>query len=153
MSNLTLKEITMTKKTKQNFKIGSGFYDEKKELKSENMILKAEIQRLKDENMKQELDIYKLKAELRSLDRSEKQQLKYRINFLECENEEMREKLSQIGDGVDFLNILGSPMSLFNKTVGTLGIATHNEQKANIMHQMLSKVKEPILISKDNKNE
>lgn len=144
----------MSKKTKQNFKIGSGFVNETQELRTETMTLKAEIQRLKDENKKQELDIYKLKAELRRLDRSEKQQLKERINFLECENEELKEKLNLLEDGAEFLSICGLPKNLFNKTVGSLGIiGVKDEGKSVTMHQMLSKIKEPVLISKENENE
>lgn len=112
------------------------------------MILKAENKRLNDKNLEQELAIYKLKAELRRLDRSEKQQLNERINFLECENEEMKEKLKLIGDGADLLSISGLPMNLFSRVQDGLGIVLGQEKINNQLHHSLKKIKTPILIAK-----
>lgn len=133
----------MSKKTKQNFKIGSGFVDEKKELKSEIMILRAEIERLKEENKMYSKVNFELKRELNRLDRSEKQQLEYRINSLECENEEMREKLELIGDGADLLSICGMPINFFNKTMGLL--LGSKEESKSMINQLLIKPIQPIL--------
>lgn len=138
----------MSKKTKQNFKIGSVGISERKELNTEIMILKAENKILNDKNLEQELSIYKLKAELRRLDRSEKEQLEYRINLLECENEEMRERLKLIGDGADLLSICGLPMNLINKIQNNIGVISSQEKINNQLHQSLKQIKTPILIAK-----
>lgn len=136
----------MSKKTKQNFKIGSGYVDEIGELKTENMILKAEIQRLKKENETNARVNFELKRELTLVDNKEKKELLERIDFLECENEEMREKLKLIGDGADLLSICGLPMNLFNKVQDGLGIISCQEKINNRMHQTLKQIKTPIFI-------